>query len=185
MQAGFCVGEMPVKQSFGGYTHIYDYIVLSLWGDTRHYENSENLFIAHCKARWTSLPIIFVAPERGKCQHLNRGELNVSNIKWLNLHNTPYYFPTGPCLAPPIHQQTSEDDSSTDPDEAESDAETSRTKNDTTDENLPIVEVENVEGDELYAVGPRMVENLIVEDDNEDDNNDDVCNVSCCGVYCL
>ena len=96
----------------------------------------------------------------------------LKNINWLNLQNTPSHFPTGP--SPPIHLQTSEDDSSTGADEVESDTKTGKSTNDTTEENLPIAEVVNVEGDELCAIGPRMAENLIVEDTKDDNNNDDV-----------
>ena len=61
LRAGFCVGEMPVN-NLSMATHLRLYRAIFV-GNTRHYENSENLFIAHCKARWTSLPIIFVALE--------------------------------------------------------------------------------------------------------------------------
>ena len=104
----------------------------------------------------------------------NCEKLIITNIKWFNLQNTPSYFPTGPCPSPPIHLlQTREDDCSTGANEAESDAKTGKTTYDTTDENLPIAEVVNVEGDELCAIGPRMAENLIVEDNRKDNNNDD------------
>lgn len=87
----------------------------------------------------------------------------------------PAYSPTNERRrSPPTRLQTSGGDCSTDADEAESDAKTGKTTNDATDENLPIAEVVNVEGDELCAIGPRMTENLIIEDTKDDNNNDDV-----------
>lgn len=153
-QAGFCVDQ---HRSFGG--DDANYLALSLWGDAGRYNNSENLFIAHCKAS-------------GGVRRLF--DFNLQDVKRLNLQNRPSYFPTGPCPSPPIHLQTSGGDCSTDADEAESDAKTGKTTNDATDENLPIAEVVNVEGDELCAIGPRMTENLIIEDTKDDNNNDDV-----------
>ena len=119
--------------------------------------------------RCTELHTFFNAPNENKD---NCENLNITNIKWFNLRNTPSHFPTGP--SPPIHLLTSEDDSSTGADEVESDAKAGKSKNNTTEENLPIAEVVNVEGDELCAIGPRMAENLIVEDTKDDNNNDDV-----------
>lgn len=112
-------------------------------------------------ARWTNVAV----PNSSLNFH-------IPAVRWLNLQNTPSHFPTGP--SPPIHLQTSEDNRTTGANEAESDAKTGKTTYDTTDENLPIAEVVNVEGDELCAIGPRMAENLIVEDTKDDNNNDDV-----------